>query len=118
MTPQELEQQLHYFTGSSAYYPLYPQLKLTDGTKFLCEQAKCFWLMDIIWSYQTLDKIRKEPLQVYTLTVDLEKQQGLLVCSDGNENILHKQSIPYTDFPMESIKVYYIDQIALLPSEY
>lgn len=118
MTPQELEHNLLHFSGTTALYQLYPQLKLTDGTKYLCEQAKCYWLMDIIWSCQTLAKVRKEAFQVYTLSVDLKKQQGALDCTDSNLNLLYRQKLAYTDFPLETQQIYFIDGIALLPSEY
>lgn len=118
MNPQELKQALNNFIGTTTYYPMYPHVNLTDGTKFLCEQAQCFWLIDAIWSYQIQPHIKKELFQVYTLTVDLIKERGLLVCSDGNETELHRQTIDWTDFPLETVTLYYTDSIVLLPSEY
>lgn len=118
MTPHELEQNLHCFSGTTAYYALYPQLKLTDGTKYLCDQAQCYWLMDIIWSYQTLPQVRSVPFQKYILTVDMAKKKALVRCLDADEQELHRQFIGWTDFPLETVTVYYIDNIALLPSEY
>ncbi|PIQ23106.1 hypothetical protein COW36_03525 [bacterium (Candidatus Blackallbacteria) CG17_big_fil_post_rev_8_21_14_2_50_48_46] len=97
---------------------MYPNVIITDGVKFLCEQTRCFWLIDCIFSYQTLEQIAKEPFQVIDLTVDLEKQTGLIVVTDGNEIELTRQDLEYTDFPLANIRLYYTDQTVLLPREY
>jgi len=40
--------QLGQFTGTSKYYKISRRHLLTDGTRYLAEQAACFWLMDAI----------------------------------------------------------------------
>ena len=120
MTPQELEQQLHYFTGSSAYYPLYPQLKLTDGTKFLCEQAKCFWLMDAVASH--LGSYRDEDFVVAKFLRAKASNGWILRLEDGNDEVLADQIIEYSDFPLDEITLYVefdgTNHVILLPSEH
>jgi hypothetical protein len=39
-------------------------------------------------------------------------------CYDGNNNFIVGQEIPYSDFPIDSIELWIIDGVALLPSEY
>lgn len=114
----EIRNELSYFIGTEKYYKVYPNLIITDGIKFLAERAECFWLIDLVYSYQSLAKVKKEPFQVYELDVDLNTQMAKMVCSDGNDNILQTQFIPFTTFPLESIKLYFTDGILLLPSEY
>jgi len=97
---------------------MYHNIIITDGVKFLCEQAQCFWLIDCIFSYQTLEKVTAEPFQVIDLTVDLEQQTGLIIVTDGNEQELMRQKLDYTDFPLSHIRLYYADQTVLLPREY
>jgi hypothetical protein len=41
-----------------------------------------------------------------------------LRCDDGNDNLLFEKSIEYTDFPEPGIKLYYTDNVIMLPSEY
>jgi len=57
--------QLGSFTGTEQYHrysPLFPNLVLTDGVKFFAENADCFWLLDVIGSFQP-DAQRDESLQ-------------------------------------------------------
>ena len=43
--------QLSYFTGTEKYYRISRRHLLTDGTKYLAEEAECFWMMDAISSH-------------------------------------------------------------------
>ena len=120
---------LAHFTGTDTYTNLrYPWLRgakflLTDGTKYLAEQAKAFWLMDAIASHQINKKVAAEPFQVWTLSVN-EKHEAVLVCTDGNKTELVRQDIPGTDFPLASITLYasqddYLGgRVVMLTSEY
>ncbi len=125
---EQLEANLPHFTGTESYTNLrYPWLKsrflLTDGTRYLAETAQAFWLMDAIASHQAAKKVASEPFQVWKLSVN-EKQQAMLTCTDGNENILAQQEIPYTSFPLAEITLYaeqsdYLGgRVVMLTSEY
>jgi hypothetical protein len=46
--------QLSYFTGTERYYRITRKHLLTDGTKYLAEEAECFWMMDAIASHLSL----------------------------------------------------------------
>jgi len=124
----ELEANLPHFTGTESYTNLrYPWLRsrflLTEGTKYLAETAKAFWLMDAIASHQTNQQVAAEPFQVWKLTVN-EQKQAALVCTDGNETVLVRQEIPYSDFPLSEITLYaeqsdYLaGRVVMLTSEY
>ena len=39
---------LNQFIGTSRYYKYYLNTALTDGTRYLAEQLRCFWLLDDI----------------------------------------------------------------------
>ena len=108
---------LYLFSGSQAYYRHWLGARYNDGVKFLVEKAQAYWLLDLIESWQTKRVVRREPLQVWTLTVDLKKNKAVAVCDDGNGIKLCTQRIPYTDFPLPEIKLYRIDNVILLPSE-
>jgi len=115
---KELLENLNQFTGTGNYYKLYLQVILTDGTKYLMEVASCYWLGDIVLSYQTIKKVSTESFQVYKLKVNLENQTAVMTCDDGNGHILKRQNIEFTDFPLKEITLYYVDNILMLPSEY
>ena len=43
--------QLTQFIGTTGYYRISRRHLLTDGTKYLAEEAECFWIMDAIASH-------------------------------------------------------------------
>lgn len=88
----------------------------TDGAIALAEAAGCFWLLDIIGSYQT-DKRLDPSFQVWKLEVNLEKSIAVIRGHNDTELII-TQDIPFTDFPLEEVKLYLMDGVILLPSEY
>ena len=106
---------LAQFTGTEKYYSYPMGLKLTDGVKYLADKCKCYWLLDIIASYQF--KHKDIPFQLWILTV--KNNTGTVTMQEDTETPeLVRQVIPYTDFPMDSVKVYCIDKVILSPSEY
>lgn len=135
MEAKEILEQLDQFTGTEQYHRISIQKTLvaTDGVAWLAENAKCYWLTDIIASYQ--QSIRKyartrpsvAPLlemQVWTLTKNKTTNGARVICTDGNTEIpIYSQAIPYTDFPLQTIKIWVcpVDEnnmVMLLPSEH
>lgn len=118
LSPQELSAHLRAFSGSEQFYRLYPGLILTEGVKFLCDQAQCYWLMDCLYSYQMLPHVAEEPFQLLSLSVTAPAQSGLILLSDGNDRELHRQALSFTDFPLPTLKLYYTGHTVMLPREY
>ena len=112
------EESLAQFTGTEKYYS-YFNLKLTDGVYYLAKEGNCFWLLDIILSYQP--KYSQVPFQLWELNIDEAEDKRTAVVTmreDSGKKALVQQRIPYTDFPLDYIKLYVIDKVVLLPSEY
>lgn len=112
------EEDLAQFTGTEKYYN-YFNLKLTDGVYYLAKEGECFWLLDIILSYQP--KHHNIPFQLWELNIDEEEDKRAAVITmreDSNTKPLITQKIPYTDFPLDYLKLFVIDRVILLPSEY
>ena len=111
--------QLGYFTGSEKYYRISRRHLLTDGTKYLAEEAECFWIMDAIASH--LHEIGTEDWFVQ-VRMTVNGTVATMIYEDGNGLEHARQEIPYTDFPMSSITLYACwDQenwVIMLPSEY
>ena len=116
----ELNQNLSQFHGTEHYHAYY-NLYLTDGIKYLAEQAQCYWLIDVIWSH-TLCKKWLGTEDFITCTLTATNSKGRVIFDDGNDNILAKQEIPYTDFPLDKIKIFIVSNgdkfVVMLPSEY
>ena len=123
-SPEEIREMLVQATGTEQYWRAFPnndKFLFTDGVKLMAEMCGAFWLITAVFSWQSKAKIRNEPFQVWILRfIDKEKGgKSLLICEDGNKKELTRQEIEFTDFPLpEGIKLYLIDNILLLPSEY
>ena len=111
--------QLAQFIGTTGYYRISRRHLLTDGTKYLAEEAECFWMMDAIASH--LSEIGTKDWFV-VVQVKVTDGRAVMAYQDGNDKEHARQEIPYTDFPMDSITLYACwDQenwVIMLPSEY
>lgn len=119
MNISEVKQALSCFHGTTAYYKhqLLPNLflKLTDGCHYLRETCKCYWLFDIIASYH--GQLKNEEFQSWCLK-RTQDTSFKISCSDGNNNELASQDIPFSDFPLDTITIWVVNGVAMLPSEY
>lgn len=118
MNTNELQFNLNQFIGTEKYYRITHSHLLTDGTKYLAEQAECFWLMTAIASH--LPKQYHDYFAVVNLTV--EDSAAQLTLDDGNGNIFACQKIAYSDFPLSELKLYCAFDgeywVIMLPCEY
>jgi len=121
LSKTEFSRVLAEFRGTDIYHlhrlPNGMSIKITDGCSYVREHAGggAYWLYDLILSYQM--KLRNELFQVWKLTRQPD-QKWYVECSDGNGGFLVGQEIPYSDFPIDSIELWLIDGVCLLPSEY
>jgi hypothetical protein len=120
----EIRKALPHFIGTEQWHrwnPIFRNYLLTDGALYVAEKANAFWLVDAIASWHTKKAVRREPFQVWKLTVNSSSHAGL-VCEDGNGNVVATQEIEHTDFPLEEITLWCIQDgqhwVILLPSEY
>ena len=88
----------------------------TDGAILVADAAACYWFLDIIGSYQTNQKL-DPAFQVWTLEINHEDDTAVVWGYNDTELII-AQEIPFTDFPLDELKLYLIDGVILLPSEY
>ena len=111
--------QLSCFTGTEKYYRISRRHLLTDGTKYLAEEAECFWMMDAIASH--LSEIGTADWFVH-VRMTVNGSRATMVYEDGNGHEHARQEIPYADFPMQSISLYACwdgeHWVTMLPSEY
>ena len=107
------------FTGTSQLYKISDRFVLTDGKKFLADQAHCYWLMDAVASH-LLEIGTSDWFVVIKTTV--ANSSAVMVYEDGNGHEHARQTIPYTDFPLAEVNLYASwdgDQwVIMLPIEY
>lgn len=78
----------------------------TEGVEFINTNG-AGWLVDAVISHVAhTPKVAREEFVVATLKVNLEKKSAVLIFDDGNDKVLAKQEIEYTDFPLAEITFY------------
>lgn len=116
LTANDLKQ----FTGSENWYrhSIVRDVLYTDGAQYLAERAGAYWLLDEIALAQRFSKcMAAEEFQLWILRVS-DDHTATLTCEDGNGKAVLRKSIPFTDFPLSRIDIYYTNNTILLPSEY
>lgn len=109
---------LDAFTGSEHQYRHWARrLLFTDGIKYLADRAGAYWLIDEIALAQTFDEVvSATEFQVWDLKVS--DSRGRLSCTDGNENEVFAKDIPWTDFPLDAVRMFFANRTLYLPSEH
>jgi hypothetical protein len=110
---------LAQFTGSEQWFrhALVRSVLFTDGAKHVADAGGAYWLLDEIALAQRYKKrVAAEEFQNWTLKVK-DDNTARLTCDDGNGNIVFSKRIPFTDFPLPEISLYFCNSTILLPSE-
>jgi hypothetical protein len=100
---ENLERNLKHFTGTEQYHRFHSRTVLTDGALYLAEVARCFWLMDVFASHLT--EIATDH-GMACLKLKRIGEGAQVVIDNGDENVLAKQEIAYTDFPLDEITLF------------
>ena len=111
---------LRQFTGTERWYRhgLNRNVLFTDGAKYVADQADAYWLLDLIALAQRCQKsVSRAPFQVWALAVRPDNSACVTV-EDGNYNRLWAHTIPYTDFPIAGITLWFSNNVIYLPSEH
>jgi len=111
--------QLSLFIGTTNYYCIARSVVITDGAKYVAENAGAFWLMDAIASYLPQFTGREE---FVVARLNVKHTSADLTLDNGNNKVLDRQHIGYTDFPLASFMLYACWSgeywVVMLPSEY
>lgn len=112
--------ELCQFTGSEHWYRhgLVRDILFTDGAKYVADKGGAYWLLDEIAFAQRGDKrVAAEEFQVWKLTVQPDRT-ATLACGDGNGTTVFQKALDYTDFPAESVELWFENNTIYLPSEH
>lgn len=116
-TTTNANDQFTQHTGSGHFYKTNFGHLVTEGAHDLCTACESFWLMDIILSYQISRKVAAESFQVWELK-RVKGDRFNVTATDGNDNILLTQKIPFSDFPYDTATLWNVNKTIMLPSEY
>lgn len=121
MTPAELQQfktQMAHYIGSDVIYRhSLSRGTYTEGVRFVAQELGAYWLLDYIFSVQFTKEVVTQSFQVWKLK-RVEESSAILTLEDGNGNQVQRYEIAYTDFPLDEMSFWLINNILLLPSEY
>lgn len=125
------KQALAQFYGTTQYYrhPFYRRIVYTDGVKYITDNGGA-WLIDAIASHIASDQTLQMKCEGQ-INIELRKSQDesatLTACRDTDEPPLFQQFISWTDYPLESQKIWAsftniseheCGWVLFLPSEY
>jgi hypothetical protein len=110
---------LKQFTGSEEVYfnPLFRKFKYTEGVKYLAKTANSYWILDFIFSNQTLSILKNNEFQTWKIKV-IEGYKAEITVEDGNHNKLKSFKLDFTDFPLDEFTLWFVYDTLMLPSEY
>lgn len=121
----ELRNELGQFTCAEKYYfnPLNRSIYYTDGAKFFFKNAGggAYWLLDILTTQpEILKALSREGFLCVTLTVTKDATAVLDVANDigPGATVYYQRDLDYTDCPAGEWRLYLVDGVILLPSEY
>lgn len=116
ISSDQLRSELMQFIGTEAWHRHWTKrLIYTDGMEFFCEQAGCFWLLDIIGT--EIFHLQKKS-EFLLIKFDVADGKALISTTDGNQQVLFKKRIKFTDAPEGEWSFYLTNDVVHLPSEY
>lgn len=122
MTHTLTEASIAQYSGGSEtiYRHALTGLKYTAGVRHVAQAGGAYWLIDKIATLARHEtKLRAEEFLVFKLSVNREKHLAVLTVGDGNDGpVLHHELIEFTDFPLETIKIWREGDVILLPCEH
>lgn len=123
-TQTELRQNLKRFTGSPHIFKVsLLNTGYTEGIQYLAQQANCYWLITDVSTIgkRLMKKSYFVGINYIYLSEEEQRQTGYtakVTYGHGNGKTFFTQGYEWTDFPLKSLKLFYIDDILLLPGEY
>ncbi|MAW93872.1 DUF6876 family protein [Leeuwenhoekiella sp.] len=112
------------FYGSEVVYtlPLF-NYKYTEGIHFLAEQATCYWMLTDIGAVVRRLRAKHGFIVVLFKRYNEAEQQrthheAVINYGDGNGITLFEQQYTITDFPLDELHLFFVDDTLMLPNEY
>ncbi len=120
----EILEGLQHFHGSEMFYQI-PLLgtRFTDGLKYLSEVADCFWLITdtSVIAKSLMNRSEFITIDFKRLTeekLDFTGCEAEIIYTDGNDTVLEKHGYRATYFPLDELRLFFVNDTLMLPSEY
>ncbi|MRT16851.1 MULTISPECIES: DUF6876 family protein [Flavobacteriaceae] len=120
----EIKEGLQHFHGTEMFYQI-PLLRtrFTDGLKYLANVADCFWLITdtSVIAKSLMNRSEFVTIDFKRLPEDEQVVTGYeaeIIYTDGNDNVLEKHGYRATHFPLDELRLFFVNDTLMLPSEY
>ena len=120
----EIKEGLQHFHGTEMFYQI-PLLRtrFTDGLKYLANVANCYWLITDTSVIAKSLSDRSEFITIDFKRLSKEKQdftgyEAEIIYTDGNDIVLERQGYRATDFPLDELRLFFVNNTLMLPGEY
>ncbi|MFL1010987.1 DUF6876 family protein [Flavisericum labens] len=119
-----LQESLQQFCGTEQIFQLpLIQTRFTDGVHYLAQKAACFWLITdaSVFAKSLMDKNHFITIDFKRLSEAEKIEKGceaIISYGDGNDTILETHRYSVTDFPLDELRLYFVNNTLMLPSEY
>lgn len=119
-----LAQNLKQFCGSEVVYtlPLF-NYKYTEGVHYLAEQAACYWMLTdiaaVVKRFRTKHRFIVAVFERYSKEDQKRThKEAVITYGEGNGITLFEQQYDLTDFPLDELRLFFVDDTLMLPHEY
>lgn len=119
-----LQENLQQFCGSTQFFKLpLIQTQFTDGIHYLAQKAGCFWLVTdaSVIAKSLMDRSYFITIDFKRLSEEERNEKGceaIISYGDGNDTILETHRYNVTDFPLDKLRLFFVNNTLMLPSEY
>ena len=121
---EELQENLEQHYCSEKFYRVNPYIStvITEGVKYLCDKGSCYWLIDHILFNGGYELSKSYGFLIIYITVNKRGTCNIVIKEDSGEDmpvLLNKKVKDICKLiPSGEYKLYFIDNVILLPSEY
>ena len=119
-----LKKNLQQFCGTEQFFKLpLIQTQFTDGIHYLAEKAACFWLITdaSVIAKRLMDKSHFITIDVKRLSEAEKQEKGFeasIIYGDGNGHVFETHRYSISDFPLDELRMYFVNNTLMLPNEY
>ena len=95
----------------------------TEGIKYLADHAQCHWLItDAAVVCKSLKNKSNFIVILFkrnsTSVQERTHKEAKITYANGNGIILYEQEYEFTDFPLDELRLFFVDDMLMLPNEY
>lgn len=110
--------ELAQFNGTETWYrDRLSGILYTEGVQYISDKGAHWFISDTLINISMLPELSNQDF-LHIQVKKTEETKAVYTIDDGNNNILYKQEIPFTDLNVEKLRLFFSNNVLMLPSEY